>query len=133
MGITAVMCEMLRAYTVKSTRPAHETFFRNRTMHFACFISFFFTVSLTLIPGVKEIFKLDTPQWFFYCIAFAFAFGCALSDEIFKFFYRIQLRKRKMEYSDSRNLQENHAMLDQLESGRKNTDKEVYDVKESLG
>jgi len=138
--ITAVMCEMLRAYTVKSTRPAHETFLRNKTMHFACFISFFCTVMLTIIPGVKEIFKLDTPKWFFYLISFFFAFGCALNDEIFKFFYRMRLTKRKQSYADSQKIADNHAKLDMvadmlhnLESGRKHNEKEFYDVKESLG
>merc|ERR1712048_1220434 len=93
--ITAVMCEMLRAYTVKSTKPAHQTFFRNNMMHLACSISFAFTVSLTLIPGVKEIFKLLTPRWFFYKIAFIFAFANMLFDEFFKFLYRRQLVARK--------------------------------------
>merc|ERR1712159_353315 len=76
--ITAVMCEMLRAYTVKSTRPATETFRGNPYMHIACLVSFLATVSLTIIPGVKEIFKLDTPAWFYYFISFVFAFGCML-------------------------------------------------------
>merc|ERR1712019_154411 len=93
--ITAVMCEMLRAYTVKSLRPAHETFFRNNMMHLACSISFLFTVSLTIIPGVREIFKLLTPRWFFYKIAFIFAFANMVIDEVFKYLYRLRLEGRK--------------------------------------
>merc|ERR1711939_458649 len=92
--ITAVMCEMLRAYTVRSTDPAVYVVNRNPWMHFACGFSFTMTVLLTIIPGVKDIFYLDTPQWFYYFIAFIFAFGCACNDELFKFFYRRTLRSR---------------------------------------
>jgi magnesium-transporting ATPase (P-type) len=92
--ITAVMCEMLRAYTVRSIEPAVYVFNRNKWMHFACAFSFTFTLLLTIIPGVKEIFYLDTPRWFYYFIAFIFAFGCACNDELFKFIYRRTLRSR---------------------------------------
>lgn len=92
--ITAVMCEMLRAYTVRSIEPAVYVFNRNKWMHIACLFSFTMTLMLTLIPGVKEIFYLDTPQWFYYFIAFIFAFGCACNDEIFKFIYRRTLSQR---------------------------------------
>merc|ERR1712232_202910 len=93
--ITAVMCEMLRAYTVKSIQPAHTTFLRNNMMHLACGISFLCSISLTIIPGVREIFKLLTPDWFFYKIAFVFAFTWMIIDEISKYFYRRALANRK--------------------------------------
>jgi len=138
--ITAVMCEMLRAYTVKSSRPAYETFFRNRVMHLACGISFFCTVALTFIPGVKKIFKLDTPALFFYFIAFVFAFGCMLNDEIFKFFYRKRNAHRKMTQEAGAKQSEAAEQLDMiadmlhnLEVGRAKMDADVYDIKESLG
>merc|ERR1712113_810037 len=51
--ITAVMCEMLRAYTVASTRPLWETFNTNKLMHIACSFSFLATMLLTIIPGVS--------------------------------------------------------------------------------
>jgi hypothetical protein len=92
--ITAVMCEMLRAYTVRSIEPAVYVFNRNKWMHFACAFSFTMTMLLTIIPGVKEIFYLDTPRWFYYFIALCFAFGCACNDELFKFIYRRTLRSR---------------------------------------
>jgi magnesium-transporting ATPase (P-type) len=91
--ITAVMCEMLRAYTVRSIEPAVYVFNRNKWMHIACLFSFTMTLLLTIIPGVKEIFYLDTPQWFYYFIAFIFAFGCACNDEVFKFMYRRKLQR----------------------------------------
>merc|ERR1711998_459218 len=92
--ITAVMCEMLRAYTVRSIEPAVYVFNRNKWLHAACLFSFTMTLLLTIIPGVKEIFYLDTPQWFYYFIAFVFASGCACNDELFKFLYRRTLRSR---------------------------------------
>lgn len=92
--ITAVMCEMLRAYTVRSIEPAVYVFNRNKWMHIACLFSFTMTLLLTVVPGVKEIFYLDTPQWFYYFIAFIFALGCACNDELFKFIYRRKLSQR---------------------------------------
>lgn len=138
--ITAVMCEMLRAYTVKSLRPAHETFFRNNWMHLACSISFIFTVSLTIIPGVREIFKLLTPRWFFYKIAFIFAFSNMLIDEIAKYFYRRALAERKKveaarlrQVEATEKLEMMSDMLHKMEAGRAKTDSTVYDLKESVG
>jgi hypothetical protein len=93
--ITAVMCEMLRAYTVRSTQPVHEVWNRNWIMHGACASSFLLTVSLTFIPGVKELFKLDTPAWFFYGVAFLFALGCMIIDELSKVGYRRVLLQRE--------------------------------------
>merc|ERR1712139_375747 len=89
--ITAVMCEMLRAYTVRSIDPAVYVFNRNKWIHFACLFSFTMTLLLTIIPGIKQIFYLDTPDWFYYFIAFIFAAGCAVNDELFKFLYRRKL------------------------------------------
>jgi len=93
--ITAVMCEMLRAYTVRSLRPAWEVWNRTWVMHFACLSSFLLTVSLTFIPGVKLLFKLDMPMWFYYGIAFLFALGSMTIDEISKFAYRGVLARRE--------------------------------------
>merc|ERR1712048_534127 len=138
--ITAVMCEMLRAYTVKSIQPAHRTFFRNNMMHLACAISFVCTVSLTIIPVVKDIFKLLTPQWFFYKIAFIFAFTNMLIDEISKFLYRRRLAARKQVEATRKQQVEAAAQLDmiadklhKMEIGRAKTDSDVFDIKESLG
>merc|ERR1711959_57506 len=88
------MCEMLRAYTVRSIEPAVYVFNRNKWLHAACIFSLICTLLLTVIPGVKQIFYLDTPQWFYYFIAFCFAFGCAANDELFKWIYRRRLAGR---------------------------------------
>merc|ERR1712048_575591 len=86
--ITAVMCEMLRAYTVRSVEPVHKVWNRNWITHFACASSFLLTISLTFIPGVKELFKLGMPNWFYYLIAFIFALGSLTIDEFSKLGYR---------------------------------------------
>jgi magnesium-transporting ATPase (P-type) len=93
--ITAVMCEMLRAYTVRSLAPVTEVWNRNWIMHAACASSFLLTVSLTFIPGVKELFKLDTPLTFYYGIAFIFALGSMTIDEISKWMFRRVLVQRE--------------------------------------
>jgi hypothetical protein len=93
--ITAVMCEMLRAYTVRSLAPVWEVWNRNWIMHGACSSSFLLTVSLTFIPGVKDLFKLDTPDPFFYFLAFLFALGSLTIDEISKWMFRRVLAGRE--------------------------------------
>jgi len=138
--ITAVMCEMLRAYTVKSTKSAYSTFNRNKMMHVACLVSFLCTVSLTFIPGVKEVFKLDNPMWFYYLIAFIFAFGCTLHDEFWKFWFRRELAARKRRTGQAGQGDETKErveciveMLHELTQGKKKTDEDLFDVKEALG
>jgi hypothetical protein len=138
--ITAVMCEMLRAYTVASTRSCIETFNVNKVMHFACLFSFIATVSLTIIPGVKTIFKLDTPYWWVYLVSFIFAFGCMLNDEIFKFFFRQRVKGRKKSQLDSVKQDEQinrlnmiSDMIHDLESSKTKTEGDVFELKESLG
>jgi hypothetical protein len=93
--ITAVMCEMLRAYTIRSLMPVHTVWNRNKIMHLACASSFTLTCSLTFIPGIKDLFKLNTPLWFHYAIAFIFALGSLTIDEISKLMFRRVLAQRE--------------------------------------
>lgn len=93
--ITAVMCEMLRAYTVRSLQPVYKVWNRTVVMHLACASSFLLTVSLTFIPGVKDLFALGTPNWFYYAIAFIFALGSMSIDEALKWVFRRVLEKRE--------------------------------------
>jgi hypothetical protein len=93
--ITAVMCEMLRAYTVRSTLPVWQVWNRNWIMHLACSSSFLLTVSLTFIPGVNDLFKLGAPSWFFYGLAFIFALGSLTIDEISKWMFRRVIKQRE--------------------------------------
>jgi len=92
----AVMCEMMRAYTVKSAKPFYETFLRNGWMHVACLVSFILTLIVTLIPGVQDIFRLDNPEWYCYFIAVSLALGCSFNDEHAKFWYRRELYRRSI-------------------------------------
>jgi magnesium-transporting ATPase (P-type) len=138
--ITAVMCEMLRAYTVKSTENAVSTFRRNPYMHVACLVSFLATVSLTLIPGVMDVFKLGTPRWFYYLLSFGFAFGCMLNDEHAKFWFRRELRRRKILEVQGAvgNVVEERVeiaveMLHNLTVGKEKAEQDIYDMKETLG
>merc|ERR1712232_859890 len=138
--ITAVMCEMLRAYTVASTRPLWETFNTNKFMHIACSFSFLATMLLTIIPGVKYVFHLETPRWFFYGIAFLFALATMLIDEFFKYLYRRRLEVRKHLQLDEvkQNEQTDRLnmicdMLHDLESGKTKTEGDIFELKESLG
>lgn len=110
--ITAVMCEMLRAYTVRSTLPVYEVWNRNWIMHAACSSSFLLTCSLTFIPGVKDLFKLGTPDWFFYGIAFIFALGSLTIDEISKWMFRRVLAQRE---AGDKGAIERAAIKDQLD------------------
>lgn len=110
--ITAVMCEMLRAYTVRSLQPVYEVWNRNWIMHGACASSFLLTVSLTFIPGVKDLFKLGTPSWFFYGVAFVFALGSMLIDEASKWAFRRVLAKRE---AGDKGTAERKAIMDQLD------------------
>merc|ERR1719453_2276642 len=59
--ISAVYCEMLRAYTVRcapgdgSDPPwAWQVFNRNYTLHIACQISFWMTIAVTIIPWINK-------------------------------------------------------------------------------
>merc|ERR1719472_229104 len=64
---TAVYCEMLRAYTVKSDLPAFATFFRNNWMHLACTISALLTIFVSICPGLStRIFKLNLIDGYLY-------------------------------------------------------------------
>jgi len=87
--ITAVYCEMMRAYTVRcapgdGTNPPWmwEVFMRNWWIHFACTISFWLTILVTIIPGINSVlFKLTTPPFPAYLIAIAFPMANAFMDE----------------------------------------------------
>merc|ERR1712216_944523 len=92
---TAVYCEMLRAYTVKSDLPAYAPFFRNNWMHLACTISAVMTIAVSVIPILNtEIFRLNMISMQLYAIALSFAFLCMIIDEIYKIRFRMVLADR---------------------------------------
>jgi hypothetical protein len=106
------MCEMMRAYTVKSVKPFYETFFRNNWMHAACTVSFLMTLFVTLVPGVQDIFRLDNPEWYCYFIAVALALGTSANDEVAKIFYRGELKRRSV---ISTGMQAKDALMEKVE------------------
>jgi len=87
--ITAVYCEMMRAYTVRcapgdGTNPPWmwQAFMRNWWMHLACTISFWLTIAVTVIPGLNStVFYLVTPPFASYLIGIAFPIANAILDE----------------------------------------------------
>jgi hypothetical protein len=91
---TAVYAEMLRAYTVKSTRPVFSVFFSNNWMHLACTISAVLTIAVSYIPGLNTIMKLTEIAAWQLLLAIAFAFGVMVLDEIGKIRYRGILYRR---------------------------------------
>jgi magnesium-transporting ATPase (P-type) len=110
---TAVYCEMLRAYTVKSDLPAYATFFRNNWMHLACTISAVMTIAVSFIPYLNtHIFRLNRISFQLYAIALAFAFLCMIIDEIYKIRFRSVLKARK---DDEHKEASQKAMNDRIE------------------
>merc|ERR1712083_1149672 len=95
---------------------------------------------LTIIPGVKYVFHLQTPRPFFYIIAFLFALATMVIDEFFKYLYRWRLEVRKQMQLDEvkQNEQTDRLnmicdMLHDLESGKTKTEGDMFELKESLG
>jgi magnesium-transporting ATPase (P-type) len=110
---TAVYCEMLRAYTVKSDLPAYATFFRNNWMHLACTVSAVMTIAVSVIPVLNTVVMgLNTISMELYAMALAFAFMCAIIDEIYKIRFRSILAQRK---KDEENSTVQKAMNDRVE------------------
>lgn len=97
--VTAVWCEMLRAYTVRTWDWFFLVFNRNPWMHLACSISASLTSLITIIPGISSVFSTAPLPWWLYF----FAIGCgflnlALDELIPKPLYRMYLdRKRRRE------------------------------------
>lgn len=63
--ITAVYCEMLRAYTVRSWSFFLFVFNRNPWMHLACSLSAVLTILITIIPGIRNLFGLTPISWWY--------------------------------------------------------------------
>jgi len=87
--ITAVYCEMMRAYTVRcapgdGTNPPWmwQVFWRNWWIHIACTISFWLTILVTVLPVVSTVlFGLKTPPFCAYLIGIAYPILNAVGDE----------------------------------------------------
>ncbi|CRG95888.1 non-SERCA-type Ca2+-transporting P-ATPase, putative [Plasmodium gallinaceum] len=87
--ISAVWCEMLRAYTVRSWEPFYSVFNRNMWMHLACSISATLTFLSTCIPGITSVLNTTCLLWWQYILAILWAFLNLILDEIIpKVLYR---------------------------------------------
>jgi magnesium-transporting ATPase (P-type) len=87
--LTAVYCEMMRAYTVRcapgaGVRPpwAWECFNRNGWMHIACSISFWMTILFISLPGLQDVLNLSRPPFAAYFIGIGFPVLNAFFDEM---------------------------------------------------
>ncbi|VTZ75338.1 P-type ATPase HAD superfamily, subfamily IC [Plasmodium yoelii] len=87
--ISAVWCEMLRAYTVRSWEPFYKVFNRNMWMHLACSISATMTFLATCIPGITAILNTTCLLWWQYLFGIFWAMVNLILDEIIpKVIYR---------------------------------------------
>lgn len=80
--ITAVWCEMLRAYTVRSWHWFFLVFNRNPWMHLACSISATLTSLLTIVPGIQSAFSTCALPWYLYLFAIGCGFVNLILDEL---------------------------------------------------
>jgi len=73
-----------------------EVFMRNWWMHVACSISFWLTIFISLVPGVRDLFQLSPPPFYGYLIAIAFSVANAFFDEFVpKPFYKWVVLQRQ--------------------------------------
>jgi len=88
--LTAVYCEMMRAYTVRCA-PGDgrdppwmwDVLNRNKWMHVACTISFWGTILVTVIPGLNDVvFHLTMPPFLAYLIGISFPVVNLICDEL---------------------------------------------------
>lgn len=94
--ITAVWCEMLRAYTVRSWEWVWDVFNRNPWMHFACSTSATLTTLVTIVPGITYVFSTATLAWWQYLLAISWAIVNLVLDELLpKPFFRHRRKVKK--------------------------------------
>eukprot|EP00922_Rhytidocystis_sp_ex-Travisia-forbesii_P020428 GHVS01030061.1.p1 GENE.GHVS01030061.1~~GHVS01030061.1.p1 ORF type:complete len:1268 (+),score=170.67 GHVS01030061.1:216-4019(+) len=94
--ITAVWCEMLRAYSVRSWEWVWSVFNRNPWMHFACSASATLTILVTVVPGITYVFSTTTLAWWQYLFAISWAVLNLVLDELIpKPLYRYAREKNK--------------------------------------
>lgn len=94
--ITAVFCEMLRAYTIRTWDFFLYAFNRNPWMHLACSISATLTLLVTIIPGIRDVFGLTPIAAWQYSLALGWALLSVVLDELIpKPLYRRKYQRRQ--------------------------------------
>lgn len=95
--ITAVFCEMLRAYTVRTWDWFTTPLFNNPWLHFACSLSASSTLIVTFTPGLQQIFGTYTIYWWLYILAIGAGFLNMAFDELVpKPLYRKIIERRRI-------------------------------------
>lgn len=92
--LTAVFCEVFRAYTVRSWEYFYKVFNRTPEMHIACSISIMATLVIPFIPVVNLLMHLLPICWWKILMATGFAFLTVLLDEFVpKFLYKRKMKR----------------------------------------
>lgn len=93
--VLAVFVEALRAYTVRSWKPAHKVFNRNGWMHVACSVCGVLTLAIVLIPGLRDVFGLTPISWYQYFMLLGWGLVSVILDEMIpKPLYRAKERRK---------------------------------------
>lgn len=94
--LTLSLCELFRAYTVRSERASLFTigFFSNKYMQYAVGLSISLLLLVTAIPFLQPIFNTHFLALYEWLIVLGLALVPAISEEITKFFLRIGERRQ---------------------------------------
>ncbi len=95
--ITLSLCELFRAYTVRSERVSlfKIGIFSNKWMQYAVGLSIFLLVLVVSVPFLQPIFNTHFPSPIEWLVVVSLAFVPAIAEEITKFFLR-RADKKKM-------------------------------------
>jgi Ca2+-transporting ATPase len=94
--MTLSLCELFRAYTVRSEKVslAHIGFFTNKWMQFAVGSSIVLLLLVCVVPFLQNIFNTHFMSGSEWAVVIGLAFIPAVSEEITKFFLRLQDRRK---------------------------------------
>ena len=90
--VTLSLCELFRAYTVRSERTSifRLGVFSNKYMQYAVILSIVLTLSVVILPFLQPIFNTHMPTAAEWVVIFVLATLPAIAEEITKFFLRRQ-------------------------------------------
>ena len=88
--VTLSLCELFRAYTVRSERASLFSIgiFSNRYMQYAVGLSIFLLILVVSVPFLQPIFNTHFPSFNEWVLVIGLAFIPAIAEEITKFFLR---------------------------------------------
>jgi Ca2+-transporting ATPase len=88
--VTLSLCELFRAYTVRSERASlfKIGLFSNKWMQYAVGLSIFLLILVTAVPFLQPIFNTHFLRWNEWAIVLGLSLIPAISEEITKFFLR---------------------------------------------